>query len=85
MNLQNFETVFFKKQALLFAALERQKKLYKFYLNELTKINGVSFDQKYNFDFNLLYDLRDRLECRMKDLQSKYYDLHWQKYNFNAY
>lgn len=80
--MEDFEKVFFYKQSKLIKAMERQKKLYDFYV---VKLKGGFFEQKYNFDFNLLHDLEDRLKKRIEDLQSKYYDLHFEKYGFNAY
>lgn len=85
MNINNFETVFFAKQEKLFTALERFKKLYNKYLNDLTNLDGKTWEEKHNFDFNLLHDLEYRLKDRITDLQSIYYDFHFEKYQFNAY
>jgi hypothetical protein len=85
LTIDNFETVFFKKQNALFIALERQKKVFSKYLPELHRNDGRSFEQVHRFDFNLIHDLEERLKDRVTDLQSKYYSLHWDKYNFNSY
>lgn len=78
MNENNFETVFFIKQKSLFDALKRTKLLIKSYIKDLDNWG-------YNWDFNLLHDLQDRLIDRIEVLQSEYYSLHWDKYQFNAY
>lgn len=82
---ENFETVFFAKQEKLFQALERFKKIYSKYLKDLTNDNGKAWEEIHNFDFNLLHDLEYRIIKRIEELQNKYYQFHFEKYQFNAY
>jgi hypothetical protein len=69
---------FKRKQDNLFAALERAKTI-------LDKNVKLLPSWPYDWDFNLQYDLITRLENRIHDLQSEYYDWHWDKYDFNGY
>jgi len=83
MNINNFEKLFFAKQTKLFEALKRQEQVFNKYVEELH--NYPDFKKQFGFDFNLIHDLEDRIKERIEKLQSSYYDLHWDKYGFNAY
>ena len=85
LTINNFETLFFARQNALIMALDRQKKLISKYIPDLHRNDGKTFEDVHKFDFNLLHDLEDRLKNRIEELQSKYYHLHWDKYEFNAY
>ncbi len=80
LTINNFETLFFLKQDELREAIERCECLEYKYRKHLP-----NWKELYNWDFNLIYDLRYRLENRLKDLQSEYYSLHWDKHGFNIY
>lgn len=82
--MKNFETILRAKENKLFKALERQKKLFERYKLDLYRKDKKTFEQVHNFDFNLIHDLEYRLIERIQNNQSKFYSLHWDKYNFNA-
>jgi hypothetical protein len=70
---------FFKRQAHLFKALNRTKALIKRYIPELT-----NWEDKYNWDFNLLHDLEERICERIIDLQCDYNQWHFNEYGWVA-
>lgn len=51
-----------------------------------TKCENKDFSNVENVDFNTwAYTQQIRIEQLYNDLKSKYYDLHFEKYQFNAY
>ncbi len=85
VTVENFEDVLKKKETNLFKALERQKQVVHKYTPELNRKDGKTFEEVHKFDFNLIHDLEDRIINRIQEMQSLYYSLHWDKYQFNAY
>ena len=67
---------FFKVQSDLFKALEKCK----FALNEYTEGKRQDLEKWNNW-----HDLHDRIENRIKDLQSLYFRWHFDEYGWNAY
>lgn len=69
---------FYKKQQNLSDAYERSEKLIEWYTELLPK-------WPHSWDFNLLYDLQDRIINRIHENRNAYYRWHWETYGFNVY
>lgn len=78
--INNYEQLLPAKQNRLVKAIERVQGLIKNYIQELPE-----WEQKHNWDFNLLHDLEDRLTDKANTVHSEYCSFNWDKYQFNAY
>jgi GTPase Era involved in 16S rRNA processing len=74
-NLDKFK----KKQKALFQALNK--------VDEIEKRMLIQLNSKVEMkiDFNCIYDLKYRIEDRIKEIQSNFYDWHFDTQGFNVY
>lgn len=80
VNAENYQKILFAKHNKLVSAYKRVENLIKLYEVDL----GCCWEDAHNWDFNLLYDLRDRIEDRIHANHLIIGDWNFQVLGFNV-